>query len=88
MMSVTTYQSNDETWYDYVDRVLTTALPYETFVDRVTSFQAEEWCRSTFGPRWSIGFTPGLWASRVSGSAYRFSFAKDEHLMWFRMRWQ
>jgi len=81
------YQPNDETWPEYVDRVLTTTLPYETLVEHYTSFRAEEWCRSTFGPRWSIGFTAGAWTIRESGGSHRFSFAKEEHLMWFRMRW-
>jgi hypothetical protein len=83
------YQPNDETWPAYVDRVLTTTLPYETRLEHYTSFRAEEWCRSTFGPRWSIGFTAGAWACRVNhvSGRHRFSFAKEEHLMWFRMRW-
>ena len=73
----------EETWYDYVDRMLTTTLPYQTLVEHYTSFQAEEWCQATFGPRWSIGFTAGVWTVRQD----RFSFVKEEHLMWFRMRW-
>jgi hypothetical protein len=90
MKELTKYQPNDETWYDYVGRMLTTTLPYETLVEHYTSFRAEEWCKTTFGPRWSIGFTPGVWACRYNhvGGSHRFSFAKEEHLMWFQLRWQ
>lgn len=50
MKELTKYQPVDETWYDYVDRVLTTTLPYETLVEHYTSFKAEEWCKSTLAP--------------------------------------
>jgi len=83
------YQPNDESWPNYVDRVLTTTLPYETLVEHYTSFQAEEWCRSTFGPKWSIGFTAGVWTCRgyfASGS-HRFSFAEEKYNTWFQLRW-
>ena len=80
---MTKYHPNDETWYDYVERVLTTALPYETRLDRLTSFRAEEWCRTTFGLRWSIGFTAGVWTVRQD----RFSFAEEKYNTWFQLRW-
>jgi len=84
MMPFIKYKPNDETWYDYVDRVITTALPYETRLDRFTTFKAEEWCRATLGPKWSIGFTAGVWTVRQD----RFSFTEEKHLMWFQLRWQ
>ena len=87
MKELTKYQPNDVTWYDYVERVLTTTLPYETRLNRLTSYQAEEWCRSTFGPRWSIGMTAGVWTIREVGGSHRFSFAEEKYKTWFQLRW-
>ena len=90
MKELTKYRPNDETWPAYVERVLTTTLPYETLVEHYTSFKAEEWCKATFGPRWSIGFTAGLWACTWDhvGGRHRFRFVKEEYLIWFLLRWQ
>jgi hypothetical protein len=89
MKELTKYRPNDETWPAYVERVLTTTLPYETLVEHYTSFKAEEWCKATFGPRWSIGFTAGVWACRYDhvGGRHRFCFAEEKYKTWFELRW-
>ena len=53
--------------------------------------EAEDWCRSNFGPHWDL-VGEGTWFHVVNGkdplNHRRFYFENERDYLWFQLRWQ
>ena len=71
-------------------------LPHEVYVPKHKVREAERWCKTELGERWSvISNRQGLWScfwvgprsKQHQAGTYQFSFDNEEIAMWFALRW-
>jgi hypothetical protein len=74
----------------------TPLFEYTVYVSKEKSIRAEQWCRETFGPRWSISQNhTGRWQCLWNGlhtngdlnKYYRFHFTHKEDAVFFTLKW-
>lgn len=68
-------------------------LDYEVLIHKDKYSEASRWCRLQFGLRWeAIGYREGrwslFWAGRNQPDQYRFCFALEKDMIWFKLKWQ
>lgn len=78
-------------------------LPYNIDTSKKILYRAEAWCREQWGPRWeAVDNRSGTWCvfwggNRVEmgkpfqldmvSNQYRWHFATEQQLTWFKLRW-
>ncbi len=68
-------------------------LPYTIMVHKDRHRAAEDWCRSQWGPRWSVTENrQGTWCCfwggfREANGNYRYHFAREQDAVLFALRW-
>jgi hypothetical protein len=68
-------------------------LDYEVLIHKDRHHAAMQWCEEQFGRRWeAIGYRAGVWTVFWCGGEsfdqYRFCFAQEKDMIWFRLKWQ
>jgi len=84
--------NKEETFNKVYDRLMRTSRAFEVFIDKSKHIDAERWCRANFGKRWDLDNRNGVWGKFWAGpdkhSQYRFTFAREQDMIWFTLRWQ
>ena len=67
-------------------------LPYRVVTGKHQHWEATEWCKEKFGPRWeAIGNRQGkwcvFWRGRENFSQYEWNFEHEEDAVLFSLRW-
>lgn len=67
-------------------------LDHEVLIHKDNHVPAGQWCEEQLGQRWeAVGYRSGrwcmFWAGRNDFDKYRFCFATEHDLMWFKLRW-
>lgn len=80
----------EETFSQYSDRMIRTGRAYEVWIDQKKNVDAERWCRTHFGQRWSLGTSDGVWACFWGGpdrhNEYRFNFSRQADAVVFALK--
>ena len=75
-----------------IDKKELAHLEYEVLLDSSKQSDAGQWCKERFGLRWSpidnrSGCWAMFWAPGIPSNRYRFCFANEEDMVWFKLRW-
>jgi hypothetical protein len=83
--------NKEETFNEAYDRLMRTGRSHTVYIDDRKHVDAERWCRTHFGKRWSLDARDGVWACFWGGpdrhSEYRFNFARQADALIFTLKW-
>lgn len=68
-------------------------FPYQTVTSKNNHWQAAEWCKENFGPRWeAIGNREGTWCTFWRGrsipGSYEWFFLNEQDYLMFTLKWK